>query len=67
MDEVILYSTGCPKCRVLVKKLTEKKVPYTEITDIEQMRELGIQTVPVLSVNGELKEFSAAVSYINNL
>lgn len=67
MNEIILYSTGCPKCKILIKKLTEKNVEYKEVTDVEKMKELGIQTVPVLSVNGELKNFSAAVAYVNNL
>lgn len=67
MDKVILYSTGCPKCRVLQTKLGQKKIKYEEITSIEEMEKLGIYSVPVLSIDGKLLEFSEAVKYINTL
>ena len=65
MISIILYSTGCPKCSILKKKLEEKKIPYDTVTDIEEMISLGINEVPVLSVNGELMSFSNAVKWVN--
>lgn len=65
-DSVILYSTHCPKCMVLKKKLTEKGISYTENTSVEEMLSLGINEVPVLGVNGELMDFSAAIAWLNN-
>lgn len=62
---IILYSTGCPKCKVLKKKLEDKNVDYTENNDIEKMTELGIMQVPVLSINNELMSFTQAVEWIN--
>lgn len=62
---IILYSTGCPKCKVLKKKLEDKNVDYTENNDIEKMTELGIMQVPILSVNNELMSFTQAVEWIN--
>ncbi len=65
-DSVILYSTHCPKCMVLKKKLAEKGISYTENTSVEEMLSLGINEVPVLGVNGELMDFSAAIAWLNN-
>lgn len=62
---ITLYSTGCPKCIVLKKKLTEKNIEYTENNDIETMTSLGIDQVPVLSVGGELLQFADANKWIN--
>ena len=31
---VILYSTHCPKCCVLEKKLKQKNISYDEVNDI---------------------------------
>lgn len=65
MMNITLYSTGCPKCIVLKKKLTEKNIEYTENNDIETMASLGIDQVPVLSVDGELLQFADANKWIN--
>jgi len=65
MSEIILYSTGCPKCEVLKKKLTDKQISYKENSDTDTMIELGIDQVPVLSVNGVLLTFSEAIKWIN--
>lgn len=65
MANLILYSTGCPKCNVLKKKLTEKNIEYTENNDIDVMTSLGIDQVPVLSVDGKLMDFAEANKWIN--
>ena len=63
-----LYSTGCPKCKVLKMKLEQKGLEYTECNDTEKMQELGISTVPMLQVDdGELMSFTSAVAYVNAL
>ena len=31
MDKIILYSTNCPKCKVICKKLQQKNLDFTEI------------------------------------
>lgn len=64
---IILYSTGCPKCRVLEKKLNEKGISFEIENNIETLRKAGILTVPVLSVDGQMYQFADAVSLVNNL
>lgn len=62
---VILYSTGCPKCKVLEKKLTDKNIPYYEENSIDVMESLGICQVPMLLADGKLMTFSEANKWVN--
>ena len=66
MDNLILYTTGCPKCEVLKKKLKAKNIEYVENNNVEDMESLGINQVPVLSVDGNLMGFAEANNWINN-
>ena len=61
-----LYTTGCPKCKVLKKKLDEKGLSYIECTDTDEMVSKGIMSVPVLEVEERLLQFSEAVEWANN-
>ena len=63
---ITLYTTHCPKCRVLETKLNKKGIEYRENTDIDYMSSLGIMSVPVLEVDGELLDFTTANNWINN-
>ena len=63
---VIMYTTGCPKCKILKKKLDEKKVEYEEEIDVEKMKSMGIDRVPMLSVDGKLLSYLEAVKLIND-
>lgn len=63
---IILYSTGCPKCKVLKSKLEDKGIEFVENNSVEEMTELGIAQVPVLSVCGALLDFKNAVTWVNN-
>lgn len=63
--DIILYSTGCPKCGVLKKKLIEKNIPYTENNSVDEMLALGITQVPVLVTEGAIMDFKAAVDWVN--
>lgn len=63
---VILYSTHCPKCNVLEKKLKQKNISYEEVNDIEEMKEKGYLSIPVLEVDGTTMDFKAASDWINN-
>ena len=63
---LVLYSTGCPKCGVLKKKMNERGMQYQEITAVEEMLSLGITSVPVLYVDGRMMDFVDAVKWINN-
>lgn len=63
---VILYSTGCPKCKILKKKLVEKKIDYTENQNVEEMIALGTNQVPVLKIDGTVMKFKEAIEWVNS-
>ena len=48
---ITLYSTHCPRCRVLETKLTQKNIEFNVVTDVNKMESLGIQSVPILEVD----------------
>ena len=62
---IILYTTHCPKCMVLEKKLALKNIHYEEVTDKEEMLKKGFSMVPILEVNGVTMDFKAANTWIN--
>jgi len=62
---ITLFSTNCPKCKVLEKKLNDKKIEYKIETDIDKMFELDITQVPMLMIDDKLYDFSKAVEWVN--
>ena len=65
-NEIIFYTTGCPKCQVLKKKLDDRKIIYILNSSVDEMLKLGITQVPVLSIDGQLKNFRESVEWIAN-
>ncbi len=63
---IVLYSTGCPKCKVLEKKLNADNIEYSMSDDIDELIEKGFQSAPVLNVDGDFMEFKDAVNWIKN-
>lgn len=64
---ITLYSTGCPKCNVLIKKLNTANIAYNLNTtfDVNELLEKGYDEVPLLEVEGKLLKFTEAVNWIN--
>lgn len=63
--KVILYTTHCPKCTVLEKKLTSKNIPYEEVADVDLMINKGFDAMPVLEVDNTIMDFKTANTWIN--
>lgn len=61
-----LYSTNCPKCEVLEKKLKAKGHEFDVETDTSVMLEKGFKEVPILEVDGVTYNFTEAVNWLNN-
>ena len=62
---IILYSTNCPKCKVLEQKLKSKNIEYVEFTDVDKMIEMGFSMMPMLEVDGVIMDFGTANKWIN--
>lgn len=62
---IILYSTDCPRCRILESKLNEKNIDFILAADITDAIDAGFMSAPVLKVDDEWMDFGTAVKWIN--
>lgn len=65
MQEVILFTTHCPKCKVLEAKLKQKNIVYEECDDMQKMKSFGIASAPILKVGEDVFDFNHAIQWIN--
>ena len=62
---VILYSTHCPKCSVVEKKLKQKNIGFDLVDDVELMESKGFMSAPYLEVDGLVMDFAEAIRLVN--
>lgn len=55
---------GCGMCSALEQRMKAKKIPYEKIEDVEQIRELNLDSVPALDVGGKIMYFPEAVKFL---
>lgn len=65
--KIILYSTHCPRCKVLEAKMIEKDIPYEEVSDVDEMLKHGITQAPMLQVGDKLMDFSKAIDWVRKM
>ena len=63
--DITLYSTHCPKCMVLEKKLQMAGIDYKLVEDADLMIEKGFASAPILEVDGEPMIFMDAINWVN--
>lgn len=64
MGKVILWSTHCPRCKVLELKLKQKNIEFEENNNVEEMTAKGFKEAPKLEVDGTIMDFKQAVDWI---
>ena len=64
--EIKLYTTHCPRCSVIEKKLAAAHISYTEVSDERAIGARGIDVVPVLEIDGKLYSFGNAIKWIHD-
>ncbi len=62
---MVLYTTGCPQCKLVEKKLMERGMKYEEVKDVDVILGMGFTSVPVLEADGEF--FCGAKQILNFL
>lgn len=62
---VTLFSTGCPKCRVLEQKLNNKQIEYSKDSNMDEIINQGFMSAPVLKVDNIYLDFASAVKWVN--
>ena len=65
--DVTIYSTGCPKCNVLKKKLDISKIKYNLVSDVDVMTSKGFLSAPMLEVDGKVMDFKQAIEWLSNI
>ena len=69
MNNVILYSSNCPRCVILEAKLKQKNILFevkNSEEDFQQLFDEGFREMPVLEVDNKKYTFGEAVQLINN-
>lgn len=66
-NKIILYTTHCPRCEILTKKLNDKNIKYTVCEDTSVMEEKGFTFLPVLEVGEKIMGFGEAIKWVNSL
>ena len=64
MENVILWTTHCPRCKVLELKLKQKNINYQENANMEEMLAKGFKEAPKLEVDGVVMDFKEAVEWL---
>lgn len=64
---IVLYTTHCPQCQILEKKLQAKEVNYSVCEDIDTMLARGFRSAPNLEVDGKIFNFAEAIAWVNSL
>lgn len=65
MGKIILYTNHCPRCTILEKKLKEKNISYETFTDVQQMIDMGFESMPVLQIDEKRMPFKEAIKWVN--
>lgn len=61
MKKLLVYGTGCPKCKKLAEAAEtvakQGGIPYTldKVTDISEIVKAGVMMTPALAVDGVIK------------
>lgn len=66
---VTLYTTHCPMCGVLEKKLRGAKIEFDTVDDKDTVVNIGrenkIMSAPILKVDDKVMNFTDAVKWVN--
>ena len=69
--DIVLYSTHCPKCSVLEKKLEQKGINFTLVDDnaevVKFAKEHKIMSAPILKVGNAVFTFTDANNWLNDV
>lgn len=66
-NKYVLYTTHCPKCNVLYKKMTDKGIFFDVSEDVEHLIKMGYMTAPILFDGEKYYTFEEAMKLVNNM
>lgn len=62
---ITLYTTHCPRCKVLESKLNKKNIEYYICEDVNIMQNKNIINLPLLEIDDKILSFKDAVNWVN--
>ena len=63
---VTLFSTNCPKCKILENKLNQKNIDFVVSNDMQEIIDMGFMAAPVLKLNDSYyMNFGDAIKWVN--
>jgi hypothetical protein len=63
--KAIVYTTGCPRCRVLAVKLSNAGIDFDTSSDVDLIINAGFTEVPVLQIEEDIfLTFTEALDWI---
>ena len=65
--KVKLYTTHCPKCKILEERLNEKKIKYETVDNIEELQKMNFKSVPNLEIDGKIYNYLESIKYLNKV
>lgn len=63
---VTLYSTGCPRCKILEQKLQQKNIDFNIESDMQTIIDMGFRAAPILKVDENFYDFGGAIKWVNS-
>ena len=63
----VLYSTGCPRCKILEDMLTKKGVSFEKVEDKSVMINKGFMSAPMLVVGDKTYDFVTAMASLREI
>ena len=63
---ITLFSTNCPKCRVLEQKLIAAGINFEIDSNMQEIIDHGFMSAPVLKVDNTYYDFKQGVDWIKN-
>ena len=54
---ITLYSTNCPKCNILERRLNKNNIEFTISNDIDKLIEMGFQNAPILQIGDQYYDY----------
>lgn len=67
MSKIILYSTGCPMCKMVEEKFAQKGLEYVKISDPNIIISKGIENVPQAEIDGELLRVKEILNWLKEV
>lgn len=64
---VVLYTLGCPNCKMLKMLLDKKGIQYTVNESKEEMEALGITSIPTLQVGDDMYNYERAKQWAKSI